>query len=185
MKDKIIEKLVNILESLAGLIMFAMVAVVTIQLIARNFLKISTPWTEEVSRLLLVWMTFIGAPAVLYKGEHLMIDLVYARVNENVRKFINLIISIIICIFCGICLKLGIGLCTNKLILKSVTAAASIPRVYMFLALPVGSLLMLFISLNMLINSILVLLGKRKDDFKVSIVDESKTIDEIEKEESK
>lgn len=181
MRDKIINKTILLLENLAGLIMFIMVLTVTIQLIARNFLKISTPWSEDVSRLLLVWMTFIGSPVVLYKGEHLMVDLVYSRVSTNKRKVINLFTSIVIVIFCIFCLKLGIDLCTNKLILKSVTAAASIPRVYMFLALPVGSFLMMLVSINMLINNILIIIGKKEANYKENIVDESKTIDEIER----
>ena len=141
----------------------------------------STPWTDEVSRILLVWMTFIGSPVVLNKGEHLMVDLVYSKVSKNKRKIINVISSLVILVFSMFCLKLGIDLCTNKIVLKSTTAAAGIPRVYMFAALPIGSILMVLVAANNLLDNILILFGKKKDDTKDYIVDENKTLDEIEK----
>lgn len=160
--------------------MFLMVVTVTIQLFARNFLRVSTPWTEDVSKYLLVWMTFLGSPVVLYRGEHLMVDLIYAKLNPRMRNVINILMNVVVMIFCWFILRLGIELCTNRIILKSTTAAAGIPRVYMFLALPVGAVLMLLVDVNSLVDNILILLGKKEDKTVVFIADETKTLEEME-----
>ena len=180
MKDDIINKTMAILQKLAGLLMFAMVVTVTVQLVARNFLKISTPWTEDTSKLLLVWMTFIGSPVVLFRGEHLMVDLIYVKLHGKKRIYVNAFMQIVILAFCVIGFKLGLDLCSNRIILHSTTAAANIPRVYIFSALPVGSFLMMVVAFSMLIHNILVLLGKREDLAMVFVADESRTLDEIE-----
>ena len=180
MRDTVFRLISAILQKIAGLLLFAMFIVITVQIGARNFLHASVSWSEEVSRMLLIWMTFIGAPAVLYKGEHLMVDIIYAGVTSRTRKYINVLANIVIIAFCAFGIKLGYDLCTNRIILRSVTAAASIPRVYIFSALPVGCTLMMLFALNSLTSNLLILMGKAEDKDTVLIVDETKTLDEIE-----
>ena len=159
--------------------MFMMVLTVTIQLIARNFLHASTPWTEDLSKYLLAWMTFLGSPVVLYKGEHLMVDLIYAKLPARKRNLVNILMNVVIIVFCVFCIKLGLDLCTNKVILKS-TTAAGFPRIYMFSSLPVGAFLMLIVAANTVFDNILVMLGKKEDTSVVFIADETKKLDEME-----
>lgn len=180
MRDTTFRLISAILQKTAGLLLFAMFITITIQIGARNFLHTSVSWSEEVSRMLLIWMTFLGAPAVLYKGEHLMVDIFYAGVTSRTRKYINVLANLVIIAFCIFGLKLGYDLCTNRIILRSVTAAAGIPRVYIFSALPVGSVLMMVFAVNSLYSNILILTGKAQDKDTVLIVDETRTLDEIE-----
>ena len=168
------------LQKVAGLLMFAMTIVVLTQLVSRNFLKVPVIWTEDVAKLLLVWMTFIGSPVVLHKGEHLMVDLIYAQASPKGKKYIRLLSCVVVVIFCVIAVKIGIDVCTNKVILRSSTAAAKIPRVFIYGALPVGALLMGLVALNSLIDTILILLGKKEDTIEEIIIDETKTLDELE-----
>lgn len=184
MRNKIFSVIMAILQKIAGLLLFAMFIVITIQIAARNFLHTSVSWSEEVSRLLLIWMTFTGAPAVLWKGEHLMVDIVYAAVSSKARKYINLIANIVIISFCVFGIKLGFDLCTNRIILRSFTAAAHIPRVYIFSALPFGCFFMILAAINSMIENILILSGKIEDKGTILVVDETKTLDEIEAEEA-
>lgn len=185
MRNKFLSVIMAILQKTAGLLLFAMFIVITIQITARNFLHTSVSWSEEVSRLLLIWMTFTGAPVVLWKGEHLMVDIVYASVSSRMRKYINLVSNIIIISFCIFGIKLGFDLCTNRIILRSFTAAAHIPRVYIFSALPFGCSLMILAAVNSMIENILILSGKIEAKETVLVVDETKTLDEIEAEEGK
>ncbi len=160
MRRRIIEGAMGALQKAAGLLMLAMVLVVTVQLIARNFLRASTPWTEDSAKLLLVWMTFIGAPVVLYKGEHLMVDLIYSHLRGWRKHAVDLLMVLIGNAFCIIVIRLGLSLCTNRIILRSVTAAAGIPRVWMFSALPTGGILMLLVAANHLIDTLFALFHK-------------------------
>lgn len=48
-------------------------------------------WTEELSRWLLVWMTFIGASVVLKEGGHIRVVFFISLCPRRIGKLINLI----------------------------------------------------------------------------------------------
>src|SRR6478735_4899155 len=60
--------------------MVAQAAVVGLQVVARHILLQPYPWTEEIARLLLVWLMCAGGIAALQHGQH-------PRVTALVRLF--------------------------------------------------------------------------------------------------
>ena len=77
---------------------FATIVILTIaQVFFRFALDSPLVWSEELSRLLLVWVTFLGAAVVAWDGRHLTVDVMFirlpARVREAVRWF-NLAIAV-------------------------------------------------------------------------------------------
>ena len=55
------DKLNKVLEALMGLTGVVMILVETYAVFGRNVLQISTPWTDEMLKLLFIWTIFIGA----------------------------------------------------------------------------------------------------------------------------
>jgi tripartite ATP-independent transporter DctM subunit len=68
------------LEWAIGALVVAQAAVVGLQVVARHVVRQPFPWTEEVARLLLVWLMCIGGIAALRDGQH-------PRVTALVRLF--------------------------------------------------------------------------------------------------
>jgi len=68
------------LEWTIALLMVAQAAVVGLQVVARHVLRQPYPWTEEVARLLLVWLMCAGGIAALKHNQH-------PRVTALVRLF--------------------------------------------------------------------------------------------------
>ena len=60
--------------------MVAQAAVVGLQVVARHVVRQPYPWTEEIARLLLVWLMCVGGIAALRYGQH-------PRVTALVRLF--------------------------------------------------------------------------------------------------
>ena len=56
---------------------------VLVEVVFRYVLQMPLAWGAEVSQTLLVWITFIGAALALYRGEHMVINLV---VNKAPRR---------------------------------------------------------------------------------------------------
>lgn len=179
---KVLEASIFILCKIVAFLMLALIVVVTIQIVGRGIFRISTPWSEEVSKYILIWMTFLGSPVVLYRGEHLMVDLFYVKFAPRVRQWVHLFSDLFILVFCGYLEYFGIMLCLNKVVLRFVSPAAGIPRVYIYSALPVGAALMLIYNLYDIGNTILILLGKKEDNTAGALVDESKTFAEMDSE---
>jgi tripartite ATP-independent transporter DctM subunit len=63
-----------------GVLMAVLSSVVALQIIGRHVLRQPIPWTEEVARLLLVWLMCVGGVLALRRGEH-------PRVTALVRRF--------------------------------------------------------------------------------------------------
>lgn len=58
------------LLSATALLVFAQAAAVGLQVIGRHILHSPLPWTEEIARLLLVWLMCVGGVVALRHGQH-------------------------------------------------------------------------------------------------------------------
>lgn len=61
----------RLLDALAAVLLVAVLTVTAIQVIARYLLGLATPWSEELTRLLFIWLVFIGAS----RAHHMNIDI--------------------------------------------------------------------------------------------------------------
>src|SRR5215208_6171294 len=62
------------LDQVAAFLFAAALLLVNVQIVCRFVLSISVPWTEEISRLLFVWLAYIGAAIGLREGTMIVID---------------------------------------------------------------------------------------------------------------
>ena len=58
------------LELATALLVAALAAAVGLQVVGRHLLHSPLPWTEEIARLLLVWLMCAGGVSALQRGEH-------------------------------------------------------------------------------------------------------------------
>ena len=61
-------------EALAALLMSAMCLAVFLGVVFRYALLSPLPWVEEVARLGLVWVTFVGTYLAMRRGQHIVMD---------------------------------------------------------------------------------------------------------------
>jgi TRAP-type transport system small permease protein len=73
----------------------AMLLLVNFQIICRFVLSISVPWTEEVSRLLFIWVAYLGAAIGAREGAQIAIDTVPELLGPPTRRVLDPIIRII------------------------------------------------------------------------------------------
>jgi len=177
--EKIMNRLEKILLNLAGIALFGVVISVAIQIIARNFLHIPVAWTEEVARYLMIWMTFLGSPVALKKGEHLFVDLFYNKFPAKGRQWVHLLCDVAVFIFCIYLLYFGIKMCTDPKLLRFRSPSAGIRRVYIYSALPVSAAMMAVVAAYDIYLTFLTIQGKREDTTASSIVDENITLAEL------
>ena len=66
---------------------FGLIVALTIaQVFFRFALDSPLIWSEELARLLLVWVTFVGAAVVAWDGTHLNVDVVFSRLPDRGSK---------------------------------------------------------------------------------------------------
>ncbi len=81
-----IKKTVVVLETLCSTLFFLVCFIVLLQVVARFILKVSTPWSEELARFLLVILVFMGASVSLKEKSHLIaLDIFSGRSERTVN----------------------------------------------------------------------------------------------------
>lgn len=75
----------------AGLGLAALTAVCALQVLCRYALNAPLPWPEEVARLLLVWLTYLGAVSVTESGLHVAIGVVHEHLPPSGRRAADLL----------------------------------------------------------------------------------------------
>lgn len=80
-------------------IFFIIIVVASIsQVFFRFVLDSPLVWSDELSRFLLLWMVFLGASVVSYRGAHLGVDFLYDYISEKltvILKAVSIIVSLI------------------------------------------------------------------------------------------
>lgn len=80
------------LEEIFCLLVFVLMSLLTfIQVILRYIFNSSIVFSEELSRYLFVWLTFIGIAYGVKKGSHLSVDVVFNRLKGPVRTAVSVL----------------------------------------------------------------------------------------------
>lgn len=85
MIDRLESTLARALELAAMAMMAALIGVIAYSVFARQVLRISVAWSEEVGSGLLVWMAMMGAAAVWSRRGHIAIDVLSRRLALRPR----------------------------------------------------------------------------------------------------
>lgn len=122
----------------AAYMLLALIATVALQVVARQMLKISTPWTEELSKDLLIWATFCGSISLFVRYEHLMVDILCSMYSPLCRQLLRVGVEAISLIVSGSLALFGYKLCTHRMVWDTITAGLEISRVWMYVLLPIS-----------------------------------------------
>ncbi|MCF6270073.1 MAG: TRAP transporter small permease [Melioribacteraceae bacterium] len=138
--DKIIEWL------LIGLLTL-MVFNVSWQVFSRFIIGDPSSWTEELTRYSLIWLGMIGAGYVTGKKMHLAIDYFANKVKEPARGYIEIFIHTTVLLFALTVMVIGgTNLVGLTLYLEQISASLQIQLGYVYLALPISGILIIFYS---------------------------------------
>ncbi|HYF56408.1 MAG TPA: TRAP transporter small permease [Salinarimonas sp.] len=83
------------LDLLAALLFAAALILVNAQIVCRFVLEISVPWTEEVSRLVFVWLAFLGAALGAREGTLIVIDTLPEVVGPRWTTYVDPLVRLI------------------------------------------------------------------------------------------
>jgi TRAP-type C4-dicarboxylate transport system permease small subunit len=77
------------IRSSIAILVVAQAAVVGLQVIGRHALHRPIPWTEEIARLLLVWLMCAGGIAALRHGQHPRVTALVRLLSEERRRAVD------------------------------------------------------------------------------------------------
>ncbi|MBI2319247.1 MAG: TRAP transporter small permease, partial [Betaproteobacteria bacterium] len=70
-------------------------------------LGISIPWLDDLLRMLLIWLVYMGCIPLALSNDHISMDAVYLRMPKGMRKAMDVIIALMGIALCGYVAKIG------------------------------------------------------------------------------
>lgn len=152
-------------DTTLGWVLSAMMGVAVLnvlwQVFTRYVLASPSAYTDELSRYLLIWMGLLGAGYAAGKRMHLAIDLLPGKLTGKAHEALALVIEGVVFLFALVVMVFGgIRLVALQLMLEQTSAALRVPLGYVYLALPVSGLLIMFYAALYMLDRIRILRGK-------------------------
>lgn len=134
-------KLQLLLEWAAGVLLLFLLVVGFLQVVSRYTGLVFIPWTEEVARLLFVWVVWVGAAAGLFRGTHIRFDFAVDRLPAWIRRPLESVVRIGVALFLIVVIRYGYEVAQSQAASTFLTFNLSVK--YTYLSAVLGSALML------------------------------------------
>lgn len=131
----------------------ALVVLVVANVAARYLFETGILWAEEVSRLLFVWVVFLGAYIALCRKGHMAIVMVLERLPDRARRAVEVAGLILVAVFLTVVAFSGFRLAIATYGFGRVTPILGISAAWAYLSVPVAALLMTIETIRQLIEA--------------------------------
>ena len=136
---KVVKKIADNFEGYCCAVMLAVMSVVVfLQVIFRFVIKASLPWSEELSRYLLVYITYFGCAYGIKTGAPLGVVAFVLILPKTVQKAINVLVQIGGLVVCVLILKFGADIVFSQMQSGQLSPAMRLPMWTIYSAIPIG-----------------------------------------------
>ena len=142
MLDKL-EAFINRIEEYVCVALLAVMSVAVLgQVLFRYVFAVPLSWTEELARYCLIWLTFMAGAMCIRSNSHFVIELLLEKLPVAPRLLLQVLILCSVGAFAGVMFYTGVTIL--PIIDLQVSPALRISMGYVYLAIPIGSFLMVF-----------------------------------------
>ena len=135
------------------------VIIVFWQVLSRNFLPHSYPWTVELARICFLWLCIIGSVKALDENEHFSIDLLVKKMPKKLESFISLFLVNVINIIFLIFLFYS-GISYLEIASRTTTLVLRLNKIWVFIFVPIGSFFMMILCVTKIVDYMQKMNGK-------------------------
>ncbi len=138
-----------VFDGFALALFVVLIILATLQILFRYVFMYPLPWTEELARFTLVWVTFFGAASATRRNLHLAVDFFINKLNRGAAKFVTfffyiLILGFLVVILYGALVMMGEA---RPIFAGSITWLS---MMYLYLGPVIGLILMIvFVGANL------------------------------------
>ena len=149
--DPISDALDRVCSVLIVIMLGLMVVITTAQIICRTWFT-ALSWSDEVTRYLLIWSTFLGATCVYRHSGHISFTILQDKVPARIGQLMRIAVHAICLLLFAVLLYYSIRYCGK---LNKTATALPIKMKYIYLCLPISMGVLIVHALTMMVHEIL------------------------------
>lgn len=159
---KLNKGLIKVLELAVILATGILVVDVVWGVFTRYVLGHQSPWTEELARMLLIWVSLLGASIGFIRKSHLGVDYFVGKLNQQWQIIGQLIVYMLITLFAAVVLLYGGSRLVSSVLQNGQPSAAlKVQWGYVYLAVPISGFFIVIFSIEMILEVIKTLSIKK------------------------
>lgn len=132
------------LEWIAVLLFTAMILLVGATVFCRYFLGVGIIWSDEVARLLFVWVVFMGAFFGFQRGSHAAVYAVQNMLPKGLRRWWVSLVGVIETVFLLLIVWFGIQQISNTAQFNQKTPGLGVQMYWYYMVIPITCMLSAF-----------------------------------------
>lgn len=150
--DMVEKAIVNLEERCVTVLMGAIVALTSLQVLSRYVFLNPIVWTDEVTRYSFVWLIMIGSAVGVYRGLHFTVSFLVEKASARVQFICSMLTSLGLIAFLWVVCIYGVKLLgtASGQITPSLEISFQIP----YSSVAVGAGLMLFHAVAQLVRNV-------------------------------
>ena len=153
----------NVLKVITVALVAAICLVVILQILTRFILNNPSSWSEEISRYLLIWITFLGGSMGLTTGAHMGLVVVTEKIESEKIQLVLHIFAYAVCALIGY-IFVRYGYIYTLSGMKRTMMCCKIPIGYVYMIMPFSGLVIVINSIEMIVKGIRTLArGERRN----------------------
>lgn len=147
--QRVQKRFTDVIVVLTVALLLGLVFAIAWQVVARYIPGMEIPrWTTEVSLILMVWLALVGSGLAVGTGDHIAMDVVLGQLPARLRVWLHRLIQLVVIAFGLYMVWYGYQL--SMATMGQTFAATKLPIGWMYLAIPVGGVLIVLYGLRSL-----------------------------------
>lgn len=134
-------------DNLAAFFLASMTIIITVQVFTRTFFSYTPRWSEELSLLLLIWVTFFGIAVGFREKLHIGVEFFVKLFPKKIQLFFEFITKLLILLTGGIFVYYGFQF--TQLMHNSKMAGLGIPQSALYACIPVCGVLLIIYAIEL------------------------------------
>jgi len=147
--DRAIYWLTQLADQLAALVCAFLIAATTAAVVVYQQ-GITIVWLDDLLRMLLIWLVYLGAVSLCFHNDHITMDVIYARLPPAVRRALDIAIAVLGIWLCGYITKIGMDSMLREIGYGTLSPSGYLPAWPQSLAIPLCFALMTVAYLSFL-----------------------------------
>ncbi len=154
MRSRIDTYLIDGTQWFSGVLFLVLLVLNVLRIMLRYFFGISWLWVPDLSRLLFIWIVFLGSACLYGKGEHLLMDYFISKLEPKVARKLRRFVLLGECVLFVVLIGVGIQMTIVRMGIPFDTW--DLPTGYAYLSVPVSGAIMLFFCVANLVKARLI-----------------------------